>query len=134
MGWLFSFQGDTSPVCLSTVGRLLYTMVKSSGAREQAARDLQVAVGNALVSVHKHAYGNSVGSFRVEAKFDAGAWVIVIEDEGRSSVNPTIPVIRSFSKWRKVSPIVNLVDEFTIRLNPMTGRLTFRMKKAIIRP
>ena len=134
MAWIFSFQGETSPVCVETVGKLLYTMVKGSGAREQPARDLQAAVDVALLSVHRHTYGNRVGLFHVDATFDAGAWSIVIADEGRSSRSSTTPLIRSFGKWKKgLSPIASLVDEFTIHIDPKTGRLTFRMKKTIVR-
>ena len=71
------------PHVVATLRRAVRQWATQSGASDEEAHDLVVAVGEAVTNVIEHAYTSAGGQVEVEATIRYGLAVIVVRDRGR---------------------------------------------------
>jgi anti-anti-sigma factor len=79
----FDLVLPAEPHVVATLRRTVGQWATRSGASEEEAQDLVVAVGEAVTNVIEHAYTSTGGQVEVEASIREGMAQIVIRDRGR---------------------------------------------------
>ncbi len=130
----------SSPEVFRTSRKLVSAAAVSAGASETDARDLEVAVGEALTNAYEHAYGqNPQGSIDIDLTLDGdvsltgASLAVAVRDAGKRMRNRfTVPrhLPAAGDGGRGLYLIGKLVDEVDI-IHPMRrgGGTTVRMIK-----
>ena len=92
MSWKVFLRCDTKPEALRAARKMLYAVAKTEGAPEQVAREIEVALGEALANARLHAYGGGVGHVGIDIVYDGTDLSITVHDHGKPVTGrPTIP-------------------------------------------
>lgn len=90
--WKISLRFDTRPEALRAARKMVYAAARMEGAPEQVAREIEVALGEALANARIHAYGGGVGHVGIDVVYDGVQFSITVHDHGEPVTGrPTIP-------------------------------------------
>ena len=121
---------DSNPESLGDARRRVRDAMVDAGLGSDAAREMEIAVGEALSNVHEHAYGAGVGRVLIEVFRTPSALSIVVSDEGCATVPPAIPRVlpsRTAHGGHGLYMAARLADEMNIRVSPAGHGVTVRM-------
>jgi serine/threonine-protein kinase RsbW len=88
----FHLRTDSQPESLSSARRQVRRALDGAGLSVEAARDIEVAVGEALSNTYRHAYARGVGPVSVDVLATPDTLTVVVADEGPATVPPAIPL------------------------------------------
>lgn len=135
VSWKLSLRFDTRPEALRAARKLLYAAAKMEGATEQIAREIEVALGEALANTRMHAYEGKVGPVGIDITYDDTAITMTVHDHGKPVAGrPTIPssLPEGATSGRGLFIIGQLMDEVEIVHPDRRGRGTaIRMARRI---
>ncbi len=123
-------QTDSRPESLGDARRRVRGVMLNAGLGVDAARGMEIAVGEALSNVHEHAYRAAVGPVLIEVLRTSSALTIVVSDEGRATVAPSVPRTlppRTAHGGHGLYMAARLADDVDIRVNPAGHGVTVRM-------
>jgi len=129
---LLQFNIHSDPESLGDARRRVRDALMQAGLAIDAAQDMEVAVGEALSNIYRHAYSTGVGPVAVEVLTSGGAFTVVVHDEGEATVPPAIPRSlppRTSPGGRGLYLIRNFADDVEFRVNPSGHGVTVRMTK-----
>jgi anti-sigma regulatory factor (Ser/Thr protein kinase) len=121
---------DSSPTSLGDARRQVRDAAVQAGMPIDDARNLEVAVGEALANVHHHAYTSRVGPVFIEMLATDTALVVHVIDNGRATAAPAIPDTlpgRTMPGGRGLYLIKHLVDDVDITVNAGGHGVAVRM-------
>lgn len=124
------FDNDCDPYSLGKARRRVHNALLDAGLSIDGARDMEVAVGEALSNVSEHAYNTDIGRVSVTVFRSHGAVTAVINDDGRATRAPVIPRVQpspTKSRGRGLYMMGRLVDDVTISVNPTGHGLTVQL-------
>jgi serine/threonine-protein kinase RsbW len=127
---ILQFASDSHPYSLRKARRRVHSALLQAGLSLEVARDMEVAVGEALANVHQHAYDGGDGPVSVTVFRSDGGLTAVIDDNGRATVAPPVPSVPpppTDVRGRGLYMMGRLVDEIAISMNPAGHGLTVRM-------
>lgn len=127
---ILELRTDSRPESLGAARRQVRDAVANAGLGLEAARNLEVAAGEALANIHQHAYAGRSGPVSVEVVAAPSAVTVVVRDEGQAAAPPAIPRVLpsgSMGGGRGLYLVERLVDEVEIALSPGGHGLTVRM-------
>jgi anti-sigma regulatory factor (Ser/Thr protein kinase) len=126
----------SDPSLFGTVRRLVAQTVKLSGGSDEDALELEIATGEVLANVYRHAYRQMPGPLQVDLAFDDQKVEVSVHDDGEGSVGPlNIPrAIGTEDEHRGLFLVGKITDHAEI-LHPRNerGGTTVRMIKRIRR-
>lgn len=121
---------DSHPEALGEARRRVFEAMTRTGLFVDAARNMEIAVGEALSNIYRHAYADGIGPVCVEVSTGAGAVIVLVRDEGTATEPPLIPrrlPSRSNVDGRGLYLISRLADDVTVSLNQTGHGVTVRM-------
>jgi anti-sigma regulatory factor (Ser/Thr protein kinase) len=134
---ILQFASDSHPYSLRKARRRVHSALLQAGLSIEVARDMEVAVGEALANVHQHAYDGGAGPVSVTVFRSDGGLTAEVNDNGRATAAPLVPSVPPPStdiRGRGLYMMGRLVDDVAICLNPaghgLTVRMTTRLKDA----
>jgi serine/threonine-protein kinase RsbW len=125
---------DSHPAALSDARRRVREAMIRAGIRVEVAQEMEVAVGEALSNVHRHAYKNRVGPVSVEVLRTAEAVTVAVADQGGATVAPAVPSTlpaRTDQGGRGLYVVGRLVDDVEIQVNRAGHGITVRMTERL---
>jgi serine/threonine-protein kinase RsbW len=135
---ILELRTDNHPDSLGHARRQVRDAVTEAGLSLDAARNLEIAVGEILANTCQHAYAGRAGPVSVEILSGPGALTVVVTDEGQATTAPAVPPMLpsgSSTGGRGLYLVRRLVDEIEIHINPaghgVTVRMTVRMTKGV---
>jgi anti-sigma regulatory factor (Ser/Thr protein kinase) len=132
---VLSFKTDSRLDSLGDARRRVRAVMAEAGVDEQSAQEIEVALGETLSNVHRHAYRGTVGSVRVELWLTDVAVTVCITDEGDGATLPSVPRVLSGdpeSGGRGLYLTARLVDNVEIAANPQGNGITVRLTKRVL--
>ncbi len=134
MAPVLTLKMNTNPQSIRLARKLLYATACLAGASEQDARDVELAVGEALANVHRHAYEEGVGPAEIDITCEYSGLTLVVRDWGSARSLPVLPAMlpletASVSGGRGLFLIRQLMDAIEIQHNPEGWGMTCRMSK-----
>jgi anti-sigma regulatory factor (Ser/Thr protein kinase) len=127
---ILELRTDSRPESLGAARRQVRDAVANAGLAPEAARNLEVAAGEVLANIHRHAYRSGSGPVSVEIVAAPDAVMVVVRDEGQATTPPAIPRALpsgSTGGGRGLYLVERLVDEVAIAVSPGGHGLTVRM-------
>jgi len=138
---ILQLRTDSDPESLGGARRQVRDAATKAGLAPEAARNLEVAVGEALANVHQHAYASHDGPVSVEVLTATGGLTVVVSDEGQATTAPVIPATLpspSTAGGRGLYLVQRLVDDVEIGVNSaghgVTVRMTARLQSGVAQP
>ncbi len=131
---ILSFQTDSRAGSLSSARRRVRDAMTQARVDDESARDMEVAVGEALSNAHRHAYGKAVGPVAVRVDHTESAVTVVVTDEGSTTVPATVPTAlpaHTPQGGRGLYLIRSLLDEVEMGVNPIGHGISIRMTRHI---
>jgi anti-sigma regulatory factor (Ser/Thr protein kinase) len=89
---LFRSSTHSDPVALTNLRRNVRSVLLRAGLRDQALDEMEIAVGEVLSNVHRHAYQGETGPMSVAVSRHADRVSVVITDRGRATEAPEVPL------------------------------------------
>jgi serine/threonine-protein kinase RsbW len=130
MTWTVSLNLQTDPYALRAVRRMIYAVVKQEGLPESEARELELAIGEALSNARTHAYSNGAGPLTVDITSGTAAVEVAIHDTGAPISLPTVPTsLPSDPRAAGLFVVASLVDEVKIQRNGNGKRVSITLTK-----
>lgn len=134
---ILQFHTDSDPYSLGKARRHVRNTLVQAGFGVEVVRDVEAAVGEALANVHDHAYDGGAGPVSITVFRSDGRLTVVINDNGRAIVAPSVPHVPPPStslRGRGLYMVGHLMDEVAIVVNPsghgLAVRMTTRLKDA----
>lgn len=127
---ILELQTDSHPESLGDARRRVRDAMTRAGLDQEAARDMEVAVGEALSNVYQHAYPGGIGPVSVEVVVVPTALTVVVRDEGDATAAPVIPrrlPPRTNTGGRGLYMIGCLADQVEMQVNPEGHGVTVRI-------
>jgi anti-sigma regulatory factor (Ser/Thr protein kinase) len=131
---ILQLRTDSHPESLGHARRQVRDTVVEAGLAADAARNLEIAVGELLANVYQHAYPGRIGPVFVEVLTAPEVVMVTVRDEGAGSVPPAIPATLppgSARGGRGLYLVERLVDACEITVNPaghgVSARVTARL-------
>jgi len=127
-----SLHVTTHPDAIRFARKLLYAAARIRGASEQDARDIELAVGEALTNVRRHAYQDGIGPAEVAIDCHDSGLTVIVRDWGIAGAPPAVPgslSLESNSGGRGLYLISQLMQRVEILQNPEGWGVTLRMAK-----
>ena len=128
---------DSLPGTLTYVRKQVGATAASAGLSPQAVWDLEVAAGEVLSNVHRHAYAGGIGPVSVEVFHTTKTVEVVISDTGKAREAVTVRRTRPSNTdqcGRGLYLVGRLVDDVKIRVNHgghgLVVRISMRLKNA----
>jgi anti-sigma regulatory factor (Ser/Thr protein kinase) len=91
----FSVRAETHVMTLRALRRMIVQSAEFCGASQAAVTDLEIAVGEILSNVRRHAYRGGAGLVEVHVRCGEHATEIVVHDHGAPVVRaPQVPLVR----------------------------------------
>ena len=122
---------SVEPVVMRIVRKKAAAATRAVGASEDVAREVELAVGEALANTYVHAYDNAAGPVEMEVEAEPGHVAFTVRDQGESRRMVHLPETLSDDPWNGdgvrhygLYVIKQLVDEVTIVHPPPEGRGT----------
>jgi anti-sigma regulatory factor (Ser/Thr protein kinase) len=132
MTWTVALNLQTDPNALRAVRRMIYAVVRQEGLPENKARELELAIGEALSNARAHAYSNGAGPLTVEVTSDTAAVKVAIHDTGAPISLPAVPAsLPSDPRAVGLFMIASLVDEVAIQRNGNGKGVSITMTKML---
>lgn len=132
---ILELRTDSHSGSLGDARRWVRDTMARAGLGIDAARDMEVAVGEALSNVCQHAYTGGVGPVFVEVLTSSHDITVVVRDEGMVTAAPVIPRTlppRTNTGGRGLYMIGRLVDDVAMHVPPgghgLTVKLTARLE------
>jgi serine/threonine-protein kinase RsbW len=128
---------DSQPESLGEARRQVRDVMGRVGLDVDAARDMEVAVGEALSNIYQHAYTGGIGPVLVEVLAVGTALTVVVRDEGEATAVPEIPQTlppRTSRGGRGLYMVGRLVDDVEMAMNPAGHGVTVRMTARLETP
>jgi serine/threonine-protein kinase RsbW len=122
----------TTPHSIRLARKLLYATACLAGASEETARDIELAVGEALTNILRHAYENGVGPAEVDITCERSGLTLVVRDWGAAKPLPELPAMLprdATSGGRGLYLIRRLMDTVEVQHNPEGRGMTVRLSK-----
>ena len=92
MVWSIQLSVETDPHAIRMVRHIIALYAREHGASKDVASSLELAVGEALINAHTHAYHGHAGPLEVDLVANRRAIAVAVHDHGRPAVDmPTIP-------------------------------------------
>jgi anti-sigma regulatory factor (Ser/Thr protein kinase) len=92
MAWSIQVRLDTAPDTLRVVRHIIALLAREHGASSDVASSLELAVGEALINAHEHAYDGHPGPLEIDLVADDLSLAVAIHDHGRPVTDvPRIP-------------------------------------------
>ena len=130
MTWTLSLNLQTDPDALRAVRRMIYAIVQQEGLPESEARELELAIGEALSNARTRAYSTCAGPLTVDITSDPAAVEVAIHDTGAPISLPTVPAsLPSDPRAVGLFVIASLVDDVTIQRNGNGKGVSIAMTK-----
>jgi serine/threonine-protein kinase RsbW len=123
-------QTDSHPDSLGDARRQVRGAMLEAGLEGETAAMMEVAVGEALSNVYRHAYASASGPVWVEVLTSESALTVVVRDAGAATVSPAIPPVlpgRTAAGGRGLYLVKRLTDHVDIGLNESGHGVTVRM-------
>ncbi|TMI89277.1 MAG: ATP-binding protein [Bacillati bacterium ANGP1] len=127
-----SLHVTTHPDAIRFARKLLYAAARIRGASEQDARDVELAVGEALTNVRRHAYQDGIGPAEVAIDCHDSGLTVIVRDWGIAGAPPAVPgslSLESDSGGRGLYLISRLMQRVEILQNAEGWGVTLRMAK-----
>ena len=127
-----SLHVTTHPDAIRFARKLLYAAARIRGAPEQDARDIELAVGEALTNVRRHAYQDGIGPAEVAIDCHDSGLTVIVRDWGIAGAPPAVPgslSLESDSGGRGLYLISRLMQRVEILQNAEGWGVTLRMAK-----
>jgi anti-sigma regulatory factor (Ser/Thr protein kinase) len=86
VAWSFSLRLETNADSLRAVRRLIGSVVRQEGGSDAVAREVELALGEALSNARGHAYGGGVGPLEIDVAFEQGKLTLTVHDHGQPIV------------------------------------------------
>ncbi len=121
---------DSHPESLGEARRRVLGAITGTGLYMDAAQNMEIAVGEALSNIYRHAYAGGIGPVFVEVTTGTGAVSVLVRDEGRATEPPMIPRRlrpRSNVGGRGLYLISRLADDVTVSINQTGHGVTVRI-------
>ena len=132
MTWTLSLNLQTDPDALRAARRMIYAVVKQEGLPGGAARELELAVGEALRNARTHAYSSGEGPLTVDITSDTAAVAVAVHDTGAPISLPTVPTsLPSDPRAVGLFAVASLVDEVKIQRNGNGKGVSITMTKML---
>jgi anti-sigma regulatory factor (Ser/Thr protein kinase) len=135
---MLRLHADSRPDTLAQLRHHVRYALDQVPLAEQAAEDLEVAAGEVLSNVNRHAYPSGVGPLFVEVFRTRLTVTVLVIDEGRAAVPPAIPP--SLPRYARAGGgrglylVQRLADELRFSVSPAGHGLAVRMTKWIRAP
>jgi serine/threonine-protein kinase RsbW len=114
--WTLSLKLQADPNALRAARKIVYGIVKQEGLPEREARELELAIGEALSNARTHAYSDGVGPLTVDITSDTEAFAVAIHDTGAPISVPAVPTsLPSHPSEAGLFLVASLVDEVKIK-------------------
>lgn len=130
LAWSFTVRLETEPEALRAIRRLVAAVVRQAGGSDDAAQEVEVALGEALTNARNHAYGGGVGPLEIDITRDEQHLTLLIHDHGKPVANPlTVPeVLPKQEGGRGLFLMRQMMDEVEIVSSAGTSvRMTKRL-------
>jgi serine/threonine-protein kinase RsbW len=127
---ILQLQLDSHPESLGDARRQVRDAMMHAGLDLDAARNMEIAVGEALSNVYQHAYRTGIGPVLVEVLRTSTGLTVTVSDEGDAVATPVIPRMlppRTKPGGRGLYMIRRLVDDLEICVGPKGHGVTVRM-------
>ena len=125
---------DSTAASLRSVRRQIARTLIEAGLRPNAAREMEVAVGEALSNVHRHAYPSRIGLVFIEVFRTNEAVGVAIMDLGVATHALAVPTslpARLMTGGRGLYLMGLLADEVQICVNLVGHGLTVTITKSL---
>jgi len=97
--------------------------------------ELEVAVGEALSNVNRHAYNRAAGAVKIQVDQTESNVMITVSDEGRATIPPAVPKTLPTAMLiggRGLYLMRRLVDDVTISVNSTGHGLVVHLSRRIL--
>ncbi|MGH2405629.1 MAG: ATP-binding protein [bacterium] len=92
MPWEVTFKFVTDPAVFHVIRKSISAAAVAEGISSDEAREIEVAVGEALTNAFIHAYKSSPGPLEVDLAFDGKQLTLLVHDHGKALTDrPAIP-------------------------------------------
>lgn len=136
-GWAVEVRLDARPDSIRLTRRLAVPAALAAGLPSQAAFDLEVALGEALINAYQHAYGErGRGKIVVTFALEDSALTVTVRDSGKPLPRPPrFPrsVSHIDARGRGLLLIGGLVDEAEV-IHPAQGGRGTAVRMRVRRP
>lgn len=125
---------DSHPESLGEARRRIFDAMRRAGLGVDAARNMEVAAGEALSNTYQHAYAGGIGPVFVEVASGAGVVTVLVSDEGRATETPVVPWTlppRTNIGGRGLYMMSRLVDDIALGITDSGHGLTVRISARV---
>lgn len=133
MAWEIAFRLDSSPTAIRAARKAVYGMAVGVGTAEVDARDIELAVGEALRNARHHAYHDKSGPLDLTVGFHGTHLTVIIRDHAaEAGTLPSIPrKLPDQREARGLYVVRKLTDEASIERAADGPGTVFRMVKRV---
>lgn len=132
---ILSIHTDSRAESLRVARNSVREAVLRAGASAGVALELEVAVGEALSNVNRHAYNCAAGTVEIQVDQTESNVMITVSDKGRATIPPvapkTLPAATRIG-GRGIYLMRRLVDDVTISVNSTGHGLVVHMSRHIL--
>lgn len=131
---LLRVSANSDPVALADTRRKVRNAMMRTGLRANAVEAMEVAVGEVLSNVHRHAYQGDIGPVSVAVSRYPNCVSVLVMDSGHATVSPVVPRVLpppASVGGRGLYLVGRFVDAVRIRVNRTGYGLTVRLTKRL---
>ena len=131
---LLRVSATSDPVALGDARRKVRDAMMKAGLRADAVEAMEVAVGEVLSNVYRHAYRSDIGPVSVACSRYLSCVSVLIIDSGHAMVAPVVPRVlppRANVGGRGLYLVGRFADAVRIRVNRTGYGLTVRLAKRL---
>ena len=131
--WTYRVSCQTDTATLRFMRGLAHFAARAGGAAEEAAQDIQLAVGEVLANAARHAYPNTVGFIEIDFRLTDGRLHIGVQNHG-GPITDLIEVPNERPAFGESSglglyAVGQLMDEVEVKVNSHGDGVEVRMSK-----
>lgn len=134
MAWEIAFRLDASPPAIRAARKAVYGMAVGVGTSEVDARDIELAVGEALRTARSYAYHDKSGPLDLTVGFHGTHLTVIIRDHA-AEAGTLLPIPRTLPDQREARGLYvvrKLMDEASLeRITDGRPGTVFRMVKRV---
>jgi anti-sigma regulatory factor (Ser/Thr protein kinase) len=131
---ILSIHTNSRPESLRVARRRIREAVLGVGASLGVASDIELAVGEALSNVYRHAYDCAVGLVEIQFDQTGPNMIFTISDDGPATIPPVVPESLPASTrtgGRGLYLMRRLVDDVTISVNATGHGLVVHLTRCV---
>jgi anti-sigma regulatory factor (Ser/Thr protein kinase) len=129
---LMRLHTDSSPESLTAARQQIRRAAQLTRLTKKGVAELEMAAGELLSNVHRHAYANEAGPLFIEVFHTPRMITLIVIDRGSAVATPALPSVlppRDSVTGRGLYLVSRLSDEVMMAVNPIGHGLAIRISK-----